>query len=82
MKTRITFINIFIFLIFIFCRTEFSNCQNSPQYNFDDIRSIIKSSIKSSKTPSISVAVAKDGKIILEESFGWANREKQIKATP
>ncbi|MBI5021587.1 MAG: beta-lactamase family protein [Ignavibacteriales bacterium] len=31
---------------------------------------------------SVSVAVAQHGKIIWEESFGMANREKQIKATP
>jgi CubicO group peptidase (beta-lactamase class C family) len=34
------------------------------------------------KVPSISVAVAKDGAILWEESFGWANIEKKIKATP
>ncbi len=30
----------------------------------------------------MSVAVAKDGQIIWEEAFGWANREKMIQATP
>jgi CubicO group peptidase (beta-lactamase class C family) len=32
--------------------------------------------------PSVSVAVAKNGKIIWEEAFGWADREKMIRATP
>ena len=29
----------------------------------------------------MSVAVAKDGEIIWEEAFGWADREKRIPAT-
>jgi CubicO group peptidase (beta-lactamase class C family) len=33
-------------------------------------------------TPSISIAVAKDGKIIWEKSFGWADIENKVKATP
>ena len=31
--------------------------------------------------PSVSVAVAQHGEIVWEESFGWANPEKQVKAT-
>jgi CubicO group peptidase (beta-lactamase class C family) len=31
--------------------------------------------------PSLAVAVAKEGNIIWEEAFGWANREKRIPAT-
>jgi len=34
------------------------------------------------KIPSVAVAVAQDGKIIWEEAFGFANREKRIPATP
>lgn len=34
------------------------------------------------KLASIAVAVAHGGKIIWEESFGWADREKMIAATP
>jgi CubicO group peptidase (beta-lactamase class C family) len=30
----------------------------------------------------VAVAVAKDGKIVWEEGFGWANREKMIPVTP
>jgi len=49
---------------------------------FGAVRSKIIGLVESDKLPSVSVAVAKDGKIIWEESFGWANREKKIKATP
>lgn len=49
---------------------------------FADIRSDILDFMEDEQVPSVSVAVAQHGKIIWEESFGWANREKQIKATP
>ncbi|UCC40291.1 MAG: beta-lactamase family protein [Candidatus Aminicenantes bacterium] len=49
---------------------------------FASVRSKILLSIKKTGVPSISVAVAKNGKIIWEEAFGWANREKRIKASP
>ena len=50
--------------------------------SFLKIRNKIKEHMLENKVPSISVAVAKDGKIIWEESFGFADVEKQIKATP
>ena len=34
-----------------------------------------------SNVPSEAVAVARDGKIVWEEAFGWADREKRIPAT-
>ncbi|MEO8451052.1 MAG: serine hydrolase domain-containing protein [Gemmatimonadota bacterium] len=38
--------------------------------------------LKERGVAGVAVAVAKDGKIIWEEGFGWANREKMIPATP
>ncbi len=38
--------------------------------------------LKESGVASISIAVARDGRIIWEEAFGWADRERMIKATP
>jgi CubicO group peptidase (beta-lactamase class C family) len=49
---------------------------------FDEIRGYIRAQMVEQSVPSISVAVAKDGKILWEESFGWADREKRIEATP
>lgn len=54
----------------------------NPDDPFAEARSVILKTLKKQKVPSISVAVAKDGKILWEESFGWANIEKKIKATP
>lgn len=48
---------------------------------FDEVREYVRSQLTATSTPSITVAVAKDGKIIWEQGFGWANRERRIAAT-
>jgi CubicO group peptidase (beta-lactamase class C family) len=48
---------------------------------WDGVRSTIREFMQKEGVAAISVAVAKDGKIIWEEGFGWANREKMIPAT-
>jgi CubicO group peptidase (beta-lactamase class C family) len=47
-----------------------------------DVRSKIAAIVDSTGVASIAVAVAKDGKIVWEEGFGWANREEGVQATP
>ncbi len=49
---------------------------------FDQLRDSIRSQMIKQQAPSITVGVAKDGKVIWEESFGWADRERLIPATP
>lgn len=53
--------------------------QNSVQ--FSEARALIERLISEEKVPSIAVAVAKDGKILWQEGFGWADRENRIPAT-
>src|SRR5258708_7172167 len=55
---------------------------STPQYDFAPVRAYINKTIAEKQLPSVSVALAKDGKIIWEEAFGWADREKMIPATP
>jgi CubicO group peptidase (beta-lactamase class C family) len=49
---------------------------------FDSVRSYIHQAMEKEDIPSLTVAVAKGGKIIWEQGFGWANREKMLAATP
>jgi CubicO group peptidase (beta-lactamase class C family) len=49
---------------------------------FDSVRAVIQRLVNEDSVPSITVAVAKDGRILWEEGFGWANRERGIAATP
>lgn len=48
---------------------------------FDDIRAYIRAGLVEQDVPSAAVAVAKDGVILWEEGFGWADREKRVAAT-
>lgn len=48
---------------------------------FAAVREYIRTEMTERSVPSIAVAVAKDGKIIWEEGFGWADLEKRLPAT-
>lgn len=58
--------------------------QSSPKSDptFESARTVIRQVMEEKHVPSVSVAVAKDGKIIWEEAFGWADRERMYRATP
>jgi CubicO group peptidase (beta-lactamase class C family) len=49
---------------------------------FGAAKALIHKLVHEQGVPSISVAVAKDGKVLWEEGFGWADRERRIRATP
>lgn len=57
-----------------------SSAKRDPR--FEPARAVIRQVMEEKHIPSVSVAVAKDGKIIWEEAFGWADRERLIPATP
>ncbi|MBL8271091.1 serine hydrolase domain-containing protein [Steroidobacter sp.] len=48
---------------------------------YDDIREYIRAGLVSDSVPSIAVAVAQNGKIVWQEGFGWADKERRIPAT-
>ncbi len=50
--------------------------------SFDAARNSIRKRMTDLDAPSVAVAVARDGKILWEEGFGWADREKRIATTP
>lgn len=61
---------------------EQQNPSSTPQADlFDSVQKRIEQLVANGKVPSMAVAVARDGKIIWEEGFGLANREKNIPAT-
>jgi len=49
---------------------------------FDGARAVIQRLMETEKLPGVSVALAKDGKVIWQQAFGYANVEKKIAATP
>lgn len=49
---------------------------------FDNVRELIKNKLIELGTASLAVAVAQGDRIIWEEGFGWADREKMIPSNP
>jgi len=49
---------------------------------FTEVRERIIQQVAEGVVPSISVAVAEKGEVVWEESFGWADLENRIPATP
>jgi len=47
---------------------------------FDGLRVGIRRRMAEDQIPSLAVAVARDGEIIWEEGFGWADRENRVRA--
>ena len=48
---------------------------------FEEIAHSIETKLVETSMPSAAVAIAKDGEIIWERGFGWADRERRIPAT-
>jgi CubicO group peptidase (beta-lactamase class C family) len=48
---------------------------------FVSVRELIRHKLEQDEAPSIAVAVARDGKILWEEGFGWADKEQKRAAT-
>jgi CubicO group peptidase (beta-lactamase class C family) len=59
----------------------FCACNQNPENRFAKARSEIEKLMEAKGIASFQVAVAKDGKMIYEEAFGWANVKKRIPAT-
>jgi len=48
---------------------------------FASVQKYIQDQMAAESIPALSIAVARDGKIVWEEGFGWPTRENHIKAT-
>jgi len=53
----------------------------SPE-RFAKVRAMILEALQKGGAPSISIAAAENGTVVWEESFGYADKEKRIPATP
>ena len=82
-KTRLLRLVFFPVMAVLLCALQSSAAQPAQGPDrFDSVRELIRRKLADGSTPSVTVAVAQHGKIIWEEGFGWADREKKIPATP
>jgi CubicO group peptidase (beta-lactamase class C family) len=58
-----------------------ARAQKSVVDPFDEVRALISRQLAERPVPSVAVAVARDGRIVWEEGFGWADRENRIPAS-
>jgi CubicO group peptidase (beta-lactamase class C family) len=65
----------------IFADDKARSADQAPQPDFAAVRSLIQSRLVEQSIPSLAVAVARDGQLIWEEGFGWADRENRRPAT-
>lgn len=54
----------------------------SSEERWAKLSELISSGVEQRNIPSVSIAAARKGPVIWARSFGWADREKHIKATP
>jgi CubicO group peptidase (beta-lactamase class C family) len=64
------------------CAGESNIPRASAADPWESVRALILEKMQKDGLPSVAVAVARNGKIVWEEAWGWANIEKKIKATP
>jgi CubicO group peptidase (beta-lactamase class C family) len=69
--------------LFAFVGPVQSQCDSTQlPTRFAEVASSARERATKGELPSIAIAVAQHGRIVCEEAFGWADREKQILATP
>jgi CubicO group peptidase (beta-lactamase class C family) len=80
MKTKLIVVAGLIFLFSITLKSQKKSDAIST-HQFGEVRNEILRNLKGGDFTSVAIAVAKDGKIIWEEAFGYSNKEKNVKAT-
>lgn len=55
-------------------------CGAQAADRFEPVREHIRAGMVDQSVPSMAVAVARDGRIVWEEAFGWADRERRLPA--
>src|SRR5688500_13954724 len=61
--------------------TDDASPNHAMHHELAPIAELIRSRLVEKSLPSLAVAVARDGEILWEEAFGWADRENRVPAT-
>ncbi len=80
---NISFILLILSILILSCSEQDRTTKSTiPNDRFKNISDSISKKIEKGDIPSVSVAVIENGEIIWMESFGYADKENKIKATP
>jgi CubicO group peptidase (beta-lactamase class C family) len=75
------FLSVFTIALQVFSSTFLFAGDVTAPSEFSEVRERIVAEVEKGAVPSVAVAVVKDNKIVWAEGFGYANLEKQLKAT-
>jgi len=68
-----------VFAIVLLFGSLYTCCQEAPrETRFSDLNNEIAAH---ADVPGLAVALSRDGKIVYERGFGWADRERRLRAT-
>ena len=79
---KIFLTDVLLIFFLINCADQKTENRSTPFKRLNEFKAYLQKRMESTRTPSISIAISRKGRICYEESFGWANREKKIVATP
>lgn len=65
-------------LVFLIC---FVSLGQDEKISFERAKAEIRKQVTEQHVPSIAIAVVRDGQILWEEGFGWADKENHVPAT-
>lgn len=63
------------------CANSWAAAARSDVDRFEPVRQYIREQLVETGTPSVAIAVAERGRIVWQEGFGWADRERRKPAT-
>lgn len=63
-------------------RSEVAPTAETPRtYDFRELESSIRAEIESGRLPSVAFAIARNGQVVHENAFGWADKEQKTLST-
>jgi CubicO group peptidase (beta-lactamase class C family) len=64
------------------CAIAFAQTPRSTKPDFSATRAQLRAHVGRNDVPGLAIAVSRGGEVLWEEGFGWADRERHVRATP
>jgi CubicO group peptidase (beta-lactamase class C family) len=64
------------------CAIAFAQTPRSTKPDFSAIRAQLRAHVGRNDVPGLAIAVSRGGEVLWEEGFGWADRERHVRAKP
>ncbi|MGC1371383.1 MAG: serine hydrolase domain-containing protein, partial [Candidatus Sulfotelmatobacter sp.] len=72
----------YLLVLITSCTIGFAQTSHSRKPDFSAIRAQLLAHVGRNDVPGLAIAVSRDGKVLWEEGFGWADRERHVQVTP